>query len=327
LVATIPTGTHYDYQVDTRQFGIFGHVTWRLTERIKAIAGLRFESVRYDYDNRGLTGRTRDDGTECGFGGCRYSRPADSKDDFNHLSPKLELQYQASEHWRWHLSVADAFRAPQATELYRLQRAQIIADLDEVRATHLELGANWRNDNSQLAINLYQIQQRNVIIRDSDFFSVDGQRIDSHGIEVDLQHAFNEQWSARLVAAYARHQYASDQISGGVNINGNEVDTAPNFVGSVVLSWQISANVRSELEIQKLSSYYLDPENAHKYPGHSLLNLRTNYQFNDRWSASLRLLNLGNRSYAERADFTSFTDERYFPGEPRSIFGEISWQF
>lgn len=33
LVATIPTGTHYDYVDDTRQLGVFGHVTWRPSER------------------------------------------------------------------------------------------------------------------------------------------------------------------------------------------------------------------------------------------------------------------------------------------------------
>lgn len=327
LQATIPAGTHYDYQVDALQLGVFGHLRWQPQDRLSIIAGLRLERIEYDYDNRGLDGRTRDDGTECGFGGCRYSRPADRDDSFTHASPKLELQYQVHDSWRLHMAVADSFRAPQATELYRLQRRQTIADLDEVRATHFEIGSTWSNATSQLDISVYQIEQRNVIIRDSDFFNVDGQVIDSQGLELSFKHQFNDAWSSRLVGAYAKHEYASDQLLGDNNIRGNEVDTAPNLVGSLFLAWRPSSKYFAELELQHLGEYYLEPENQREYPGHTLLNLRGQYQIDSQWSASLSVLNVGDKLYAERADFTSFTNERYFPGEPRSLFAELSWKF
>src|SRR5690606_39717198 len=60
---------------------------------------VRYEHMAYNYDNRMIAGRTREDGTPCGFGGCRYSRPADRKDRFDNLSPKLGLLYQlAADH-------------------------------------------------------------------------------------------------------------------------------------------------------------------------------------------------------------------------------------
>ena len=327
LRATIPAGTHYDYQVDVQQLALFAHTNWQITDRWKVIAGARLERIEYQYDNRGLNGRTRDDGTKCGFGGCRYSRPADRDDDFTHLSPKLELQYVTSPNWQWHFALADAYRAPQATELYRLQRAQTKANLDEVSAMHVELGGDWTNDNTQLSFALYQIQQRNVIIRDSDFFSVDGQRIDSKGLELALRHKLNDKVSIRTAASYAEHKYDSDQLIGDVNIRGNLVDTAPKFIANASLNWLINARLSTQVEVQHTSKYFLDPENQHQYPGHTLLNLRAQYQINDHWTTALRLLNAGNRVYAERADFTSFTDERYFPGEPRSVFAELKWQF
>ena len=49
----------------------------------------------YDYDNMMLDGRTNDQGVACGFGGCRYSRPADRGDNFTNLSPKIGLSYPA----------------------------------------------------------------------------------------------------------------------------------------------------------------------------------------------------------------------------------------
>lgn len=327
LRATIPTGVHYDYQVDSRQLGVFGHLDWAATDQWRILAGARLESIEYDYDNRGLDGRTRDDGIACGFGGCRYSRPSDREDSFTHFSPKLELQYQANENWRWHLSLADSFRAPQATELYRLQRAQQVADLDEVRATHAELGFRYATERTQLSVSAYQINQSNVIIRDADFFSVDGQKIDSAGVELQLKQQLSEQWAVRVAASLARHEYASDQISAGDNINGNEVDTAPDFVGSVFVTWQPQDKLSTEIEVHRTSEYFLEPNNRFTYPGHTLVHWRGSYNLSDSLRASLRVFNLTDKRFAERADFTSFTQQRYFPGEPRSLFGELKWQF
>ncbi len=327
LRATIPTGTHYDYQVDAQQFGAFAHLDWRINDRLSALAGLRAEHLDYDYDNRGLDGRTRDDGTECGFGGCRYSRPADREDSFSDLSPKLELRYALTDSTQLYASAASSFRAPQATELYRLQRRQQVADLDSVQADNIELGISHRSDNTQLSATVYQLKQKNVIIRDSDFFNVDGNRVDSRGVELSLNQTLSSGLVWRTAATIAEHEYASDQFSGGVNINGNEVDTAPTSLVNTALNWQLSESLSAELELQHVGAYYLEPENQREYPGHEVINLRAGYQFSPRLNASLRVLNLADKRYAERADFTGFSGERYFPGAPRSVFIGLRYNF
>lgn len=327
LIETIPTGVHYDYQVNAIQLGIFGHLNWQINDQWDLLAGLRAERLEYDYDNRTLTGRTRDDGTECGFGGCRYSRPADRDDSFDHLSPKLELAFRPNDRVKLYAALANSFRAPQATELYRLQRAQQVANLNVVESTNVEFGGFYTKENLELSISVYQAKQRNVIIRDSDFFNVDGNRIDSKGVEFSALHRLNNQWSWRLAGSASEHEYASDQISGGININGNEVDTAPKLSANAFLNWQPQSAFSAELQLQHVSEYFLDPENLRDYPGHTLLNLRASYQLSQRWQTSLRVLNIADRNYAERADFTSFTNERYFPGEPRSLFISFEYQF
>ena len=82
-----------------------------------------------------------------------------------------------------------------------------------------------------------------------------------------------------------------------------------------------------ELEVQRVSRYFLNPENTSEYSGHTLANVRADYQIDDKWDVALRVLNLADSRYAERADFTTFTDERYFPGEPRSAFAEVRYSF
>ncbi len=327
LQETIPTGVHYDYQVDARQLGAFGHLDWRINENLTLTAGLRAEHLDYDYDNRSLDGRTRDDGTECGFGGCRYSRPADREDSFSDLSPKLELRYALSPSARVYASAASSFRAPQATELYRLQRDQEVADLDSVQADNFELGFIYNTDSTQFAVTVYQLDQRNVIIRDSDFFNIDGNRVDSQGLELSLNQRVSNSLQWRIAGSLSDHEYASDQFSGGVNINGNEVDTAPTSQFNTALQWQANDAISAELELQHIGAYFLDLENLREYPGHEVLNLRAAYQINPQLRATARVINLTDKRFAERADFTNFTNERYFPGAPRTVFLGLRYEF
>ena len=75
-----------------------------------------------------------------------------------------------------------------------------------------------------------------------------------------------------------------------------------------------------------MDSYYLEPENKHQYDGHSLFNLRVAGRINPAWGASLRITNLLDEDYAERADF-GFGEYRYFVGQPRGAYLEINYQF
>ncbi|UTW44321.1 TonB-dependent receptor [bacterium SCSIO 12696] len=320
LQETIPVGRHYDYQVNAQMAAVFGSVDWNLTAKVALQAGLRLESMRYDYDNFLPAGRTREDGSVCGFGGCRYSRPEDRSDTFTNLSPKLGASYQLAEGQLVFANWTHGFRAPQAAELYRLQRAQQVAELDSEEANSLELGVRGDFPRLRYELALYRLRKDNVIFRDSDFFNRDNSRTSHHGIEAEISAQLGAGFDVSANASVARHRYDSDQILSGININGNDVDTAPRRFGSLRLGWGDAENMRLEAEWVVAGSYFLDPENLRTYPGHRLLNIRASWQLSSDWTVRARLLNATDRRYAERADFTSFSGFRYFPGEPRSLF-------
>ncbi len=75
-----------------------------------------------------------------------------------------------------------------------------------------------------------------------------------------------------------------------------------------------------------MDSYYLDPENEHQYDGHSLFNLRLAARLDSHWGGALRITNLLDKDYAERADF-GFGEYRYFVGQPRGAYLEIGYRF
>jgi outer membrane receptor protein involved in Fe transport len=129
LQETRPAGAHYDYDVDAALVSPYLHAEHALTPEWRITAGLRAEYLRYDYENHLPDGNTRDDGTECGLGGCIFNRPGDRSDDFVNLAPKIALLYSPVGQLGAWLRLARDFRAPRTPELYRLQRGRETADL------------------------------------------------------------------------------------------------------------------------------------------------------------------------------------------------------
>jgi iron complex outermembrane receptor protein len=166
-----------------------------------------------------------------------------------------------------------------------------------------------------------------VIFRDSDFFNVSDGNTEHQGVELELDYRINQALTASLSATQARHTYLDSSLLDGVDIRGNDIDTAPRSFGSVRLAWTPNESQSLELEWQSMGSYYLDPENLHSYQGHDLMHLRGSLNLSPSMRLFANISNLTDKRYAERADYTGFTQERYFPGMPRTarIGIEMLW--
>ncbi|NHN39774.1 TonB-dependent receptor [Pseudomaricurvus alcaniphilus] len=327
LQATIPSGKQYDYDVDATMVAPFAQLDWSFANAWMLSLGLRYEWMQYDYSNNMNSGRVSEDGSACGFGGCRYSRPESGTDSFRNWSPKLGLSYAFSDTQMAYMSLARGFRAPQTSELYRLQRSQQVTDLDSEQVDSLELGIKGTIESLQYAVALYAMEKDNYIFRDADFFNVSDGETDHRGVEVEANYRINSAWDVGVSASYSKHTYAYDELLDGINIRDNDVDTAPRHFGSARLGWNFQPGSRVELEWQHVGAYYLDAENLHEYEGHDLLNMRVSWQPASDWKVYARALNLTDRAYAERADYTTFTDERYFPGTPRSFYAGVEFMW
>ncbi|HEY8538800.1 MAG TPA: TonB-dependent receptor, partial [Steroidobacteraceae bacterium] len=324
-----PVGKHYDYEVDSRVAALYAQVTQPIGERFTLTAGARAEYVEYDYDNKMNSGNVREDGTPCPNSplGCVYSRPADRKDDFTNVTSRIGATYALTNDHIVYASIARGYRAPDTSELYRLQRQQTIAELDSERIDSVELGVRGRFGPFRYALAGFVMEKDNVIFRDANAFNVSDGRTDHEGIEYELAWSPIDTLTLAAAGTYARHTYAFDRaIEGGETIvSGRDVDTAPRHVHTARVSWQFVPNGLAELEWVSVGRYYLDASNQHEYEGHNLLNLRLGYRFFENWSATLRVNNLTDRAYADRADF-AFGNYRYFPGRGRTAFVEVSYR-
>ncbi len=314
---TIPAGYHYDYQVNASTIAPYARLQWAIDDIWTANIGLRYETIRYDYDNR------QSDGNACAPAviNCRFYRPADTTDSFDNASPSAGIVGQLSDNLRVFAQIAQGYRAPQTTELYRLQGQQAFTDIEPTVLNSLEFGWSQTLAKANYTVTLFTMRKDNVIYQDSQRWNVDGAKTRHDGIEVSFHWDITETLSVAIDTTYARHQYDSEEALPSLTtpIDGNDIDTAPRNIGSARLNWQPSERFHVELEWVEMGKYYTDPENLHEYEGHDLIHLRAGFKLNPHWTLWTRVHNLTNEDYADRADY-AFGNDRYFIGEPRAVF-------
>jgi iron complex outermembrane recepter protein len=326
-----PAGVHYDYKVDATVAAAYTQLRTAWDSAWELTAGLRLEHTNYDYDNRTA------DGAPCGPDAtdCRFFRPTDSEDDFTDLSYNAGVSYAFNDNHLGYLRLARGFRAPQATELYRLQSGQEFADLDAEEIDNIELGLRGsfgENLVTRYDASIYYMEKDNVIFQDSNRQNISGAETEHYGLELSLGQQISNNLELTVNANAAKHTYASaiELLGSSGDIKGNDIDTAPLVFGSAQLKWDMSEltgkQSMAEVEWVYMDEYYLEPDNDHEYEGHSLLNLRVSAEFNKRWSGALRITNLLDEDYAERADY-GFGSYRYFTGQPLGAYLEVAYRF
>lgn len=320
---TRPAGLHYDYRVHTVLAALHYDLRWPLGERVTLVHGLRGEYVRHDYDNRGPDGNGRGDGGSCP-GGCLFSRPADRDDSFVSAGGRVGLNADLGRGAEFYGLAAHGFRPPQISELYRLQSGQTVADLDSERLTSGELGIRIQRPRWGAEVAGFLQHKRNVILRDADGFNVSDGATDGAGVEFSARAQPLTWLGMDLAGAWNRFQYDFDRRAarGEVITSGNDVDTAPRLSGSARVRVEPGAGLTAELEIVRQGRYYLNAANTADYEGHTLVNLRMSWRPTTALRIFVRMMNVLDEEYADRADF-AFGSFRYFPGEPRRVFAGI----
>lgn len=321
LVATRPKGVHYDYEIASSTGALFNSLTYSPNSRGEFSQSLRIERVHYDYDNRHLVGNTKDDGSQCGFGGCLYSRPADRTDDFANIAARFGYkQLLADRTSVWGL-VGWGYRPPQTTELYRLQSGQSVADLESEKLRSMEVGIQFQGHPFNASISAYSETNRDLIFRDAEGLNVSDGEIESKGTEFDLSWVPNESNELALTGSVASHRYAFTRtVSRGERIvDGADVDSAPSFMANARWRYRPGRSLLFELEVNRVGSHYINAANSAKYEGHTLVNARLDWTVSARWRTSMKLINALDDAYADRADY-AFGSYRYFPGHPRQVF-------
>ena len=307
-------GLHFDYEVDAVVLAGFVTKDVSLGRRATLHLGARGEYTSYDYDNRADTGVSG-----------RFIRAADRTDDFFTLTPKVGLTYDLDETTLF-ARAARGSRAPQTSDLYSTQQNQVPGEADVETLDSLEAGVRGQGyANATFELTAFTMWKDNFFFRNANGFNVVNGKTRHEGIEASLTLPLGGGFSVEGSGTLARHTYdfTEDVGSAANNItNGDRVDTAPDTLGNVAVRYDAD-DYGAYLRWTHVGSYFTDPGNTQTYSGHDVFTLGGRVDLQDNLQLSLRVDNLFDVRYADRADF-AFGNERFFPGRPRTLFAGLT---
>lgn len=318
-----PQGTHYDFTVATQTLALWGEADMRPTEALRVVAGLRAEWQRYDYSTDAAAGING-----------RFLVVPDREDTFAFLAPKLGLVWNTlllNEDAEVYANAARGARAPQASDLYRLQSLQMAPSAKVETLDSLEIGLRGRLSAIDLYYDLaaYWMEKRGFFFRDADGLNVTDGRTRHRGLEAGLDWQALSALELTANLAWSHQSYAFDRIVGNASEairSGNRIDTAPEWLWNVSAVWAPDGPWRGGLTVEHVGAYFTDAANTRTYPGHTLTHAFIAYALAEDLEVSLRLRNLFDIAHADRADF-AFGEDRYFPGEPMNVTLTLTKRF
>ena len=309
-----PKGAHYDYNIDSQILAAFVNIEWNLSEKTKLITGIRGEKVEYEYKTN------IDPGTKG-----RIQVSSNRDDDFTEFSPKLAINHKINNQLAIFANYSRGNRAPQTTDLYRIQSKQIPGGAKSEKLDSIEIGIRGGFNIFNIELVGFDMKKENYFFRDSQGFNVENGKTTHRGLEVNILAEFNKFFQIENSTSFAEHKYDFDHLPNGIK-SGNQIDSAPELLANTRFIYSPKEGTRIELEWEKIDRYPVDERNAHFYKGHSVINLRAKTPINENLSIGIYVNNINDKSYANRADF-AFGSYRYFVGQKREFYLMLESKF
>ena len=309
-----PKGAHYDYDIDSQILAAFVNIEWNLSEKTKVVTGIRGEKVEYEYKTN----------IEPGTKG-RIQVSPNRDDDFTEFSPKLAINHKINDELALFANYSRGNRAPQTTDLYRIQSKQIPGGAKSEKLDSIEIGIRGGFNIFNIELVGFDMKKENYFFRDSQGFNVENGKTTHRGLEINILAEFNEFFQIENSTSFAEHEYDFDHLPNGIK-SGNQIDSAPELIANTRFIYSPKEGTRIELEWEKIDSYPVDERNAHFYKGHNVINLRAKTPINENLSIGIYVNNVADKHYANRADF-AFGSYRYFVGQKREFYLMLESKF
>ncbi|MCO4781356.1 MAG: TonB-dependent receptor [Candidatus Cloacimonetes bacterium] len=302
----------YDY--DVNYTGLSGYLHYEnrpfSNKKFKTISGLRADFSSYDYENHLSTLTT---GT--------HMRPASTKVNFDHLSPKFGLVYQINDSSSWYTNYNHGFRVPSESQLFRQGRSVNTIDLDAIKVNSTELGYRKKFEKLVFNTNVYHMVKNDDILSYRDAannrFVQNAGKTKHKGFEIDFTYNMDKKFSFDGAFSHSKHYFVNWSPKPTVSYANNEQSSAPRTIGFLALNYQ-NDNTKYSLEWSHLGDYFTNDDNTMKYSGHNLLNLRSKIELSKSKALFFQVSNLLDKKYANAVTGKTSGNE-YAPGASRSF--------
>jgi len=319
-------------EVDVKSTALFAHGNYMLTDKLQLTGGLRFtrETKDVDFTITDTSGLFTNDSVS-------DSRSA------NDLSPKIGVNYFASDDVMLYLSYGKAFKSG-GWNIDFLRNFDDIA-FDDEKVDNYELGmkstladgsvrfnaAIFRADYSDFQVFQFIPQSNGTTI----FTLTNAGEVVSQGFEADLNWAISENFTLFGSYGYTDATFKRFKDGGGLGVDydGNEMPFAPKSNVGLGLEYRSDVGFGefvSQLDYSSRSDFYTHPNNldVNYIEGYSLVNIRVGLESKEgTWSAYAWAKNLQDTEERRTRSVSFFGTPRSNYTDPKMVGVTLQYNF
>ncbi|NIF30238.1 TonB-dependent siderophore receptor [Pantoea sp. Tr-811] len=274
-----------------------------LTERLKVLAGGRFERFEHDYDNK-------------------LNNAGDFTKGENGVTPRLGVVYDLTDTVAVYANTARSFKPNSGASLQG-------TGFDPEKGKSYELGVKWEALDRQLSIDaaIYHIVKENVLTRDpndpSGTYSVAAGEVRSRGLDINIAGNLTPEW--RVIGGYA---YVDAEVTKDNTLpTGTHLANIPRNSFSLLNTYEFQDGLAKGLGLGVGVKYVDDragqtAASTYTMERYSVVDLLSFYKVNEHVRLNLDVKNLFNKGYDEGA-FNTYV----YPGAPRTVQAGVSYTF
>jgi catecholate siderophore receptor len=289
--------------------GVYAQDMLQIAPNWKVLGGLRFDSMRGNFDNVAATGAVSSS----------YNQT------IANWSQRVGVLYQPSALSSYHFSYGTSFNTSADTYSY----SALSANTDPEQSRNIELGAKLDTADKRFTTRLAIFQSTKYNERNTDPDSaatallLSGKRHTS-GLEVDLSGRLTPQWEMYVSYMWmpdAVIDVAAPTATAGER-EGERPSLTPVHTGTVWSTYQITNQLRLGGGINFRSEQSPTRNPGFMAPGFATVDLMAEYKFNDRYVLKGNITNVANTLYAD-----SLYTGHYVPGSGRNVQATLNVKF
>ncbi|MFK0090635.1 TonB-dependent siderophore receptor [Pseudomonas sp. NPDC090755] len=272
-----------------------------LTERLKVLAGVRFERFEHDYNNY-LPNSTSWEAAD------------------NAVTPRLGLIYDLTETLAVYANTARSFKPNSGASRQG-------DGFDPEKGKSVEVGLKWEALERALSVDaaVYQITKENVLTLDpvDPLYSVAAGEVRSRGLDLNVAGNLTPEW--RVIGGYA---YVDAEVTEDNNLaSGTRLANIPRNSFSLLNTYEFLDGAAKGLGLGMGVKYVDDragqtSASTYTMERYSVVDLLSFYQLNEHVRLNLDVKNVFNKGYDEGA-FNTYV----YPGAPRTVQAGVAYTF
>ena len=316
-----------NYSADIANNAVFAQFEFVPLENWRIVAGGRYDSISYDFQNKLTPGN--------------FYGAANEVRSFSRFTPKLGGTFALNARNSFYGNLSQGFTPPEVSQLYG---KTAVPDLKPAVYDNAELG--WRaallDGSVKLDSAIYRLDGKDTIVSYTSAVGDSGNKnagqTRSEGLELALsQEGKWMDW--RLGATWAQHTYLnyklSDKVGAIEDYSGKTMKQAPTHAINASVAYKIAPGARVALSMIKQGSSWMNDANTVKYEGHTLFNVHASQKLQGGWEVWGQVRNLTNQRYSDSASssykgtgtYTPNRQNTYQLGAPRSFMVGLNKSF